>query len=140
MGKGDKQETRGQHECLDADGAERGGSGFVGKMDSSLDRAVEREQDVSPAFQPEIRGQWGGSQLIPRTCGGDRFPLRQETKGKACCKKWPEKQGTLLFLEWESQRAQWLLRGERYCTVGHDGAGGLHLRCSLGNLRVYRAW
>lgn len=59
MGKGDKQETRGQHECLDADGAERGGSGFVGKMDSSLDRAMEREQDVSPAFQSEIRGQWG---------------------------------------------------------------------------------
>lgn len=119
MGKGDKQETRGHHERLDTDGAERGGGGFVGKMDSSLDRAVEREQDVSPAFQPEIRGQWGDGQLIPRTCGGDRFPLRRKTKGKARCKKGQEKQGTLLFLEWESQRAQWLFaRGE----VLHSGA------------------
>lgn len=49
-GRGHKQETWGQQEQLDAGGAERDGPGFVGKVHSSLDGAVEREEGVSPAF------------------------------------------------------------------------------------------
>lgn len=56
MGKGDTQAVR---ELLDADGAESGGVGSEGKVGSGLEGAVVRQEDVTPAFQPEMHGQWG---------------------------------------------------------------------------------
>lgn len=80
--------------------------------DSGLVGAVEREEDISPAFQPEIRGQWGNGQLIPE---------HVEETGSHCGRRWSGRCvlrsiwriGDSLFLEWESQWPQWLCaRGE----------------------------
>lgn len=89
-----------------------GWGGFVGKVIVGwLGQWRGRRISVLPStLRYGAVGEW---EAHPRSCGGDRFPLWQEMEGKVCAKKHLEKQGTLLFLEWESQWPQGLCaRGE----------------------------
>lgn len=111
------------------------GEGFVGKVDGGLDGAVEREEDLSPTFQPEIHGQWGNGQLTRRTCAGDRFPVRQEGSGRHVLRcGW----GTRNFVVLRVGVA--VGQGAIWGGVWHEGSGGFHLRCSLGSPRACGAW
>lgn len=79
----------GQHAGPHADGAEYGAVGFVGKTDSGPGGAAEKQEDVKPAFQPEIRKQWGMSSSSTEETGRE---------WKACSKElWGN--GIFFFLE-----------------------------------------
>ena len=104
----------------DADGAEWGGVGFVGNMDGGPGGAVEREEDVKPAFQPDVCEQWGMDSSSTEETGSEQ---------KACSKKlWGGREFFIL-------RVGIPVGPGTICEV--RGSGGSRLRCSLGNSRTH---
>lgn len=59
-----------------------GRRGFVGKVDSSLEEAVRREEDVGSAFPQWESGGGARGQLIPRACGGGKLPAQAGDGGE----------------------------------------------------------